>query len=120
MSRERRAYLDALGFVWEPHLSQWEEGFQHLQTYAKERGHCRVPFDYVSEDGFSLGAWVNTQRINETSMLPKRKARLNALGFVWVRHAWMHLALFGTTARLIMTKHLKEFAFKPGQSGNPN
>jgi hypothetical protein len=83
MSRERRAYLDALGFVWAPHVSQWEEGFQHLEMYAKKHGDCRVAFDYVSVGGFPLGSWVNTQRINEASISPERKARLNALDFIW-------------------------------------
>jgi hypothetical protein len=83
MSKERRAYLDALGFVWDPYASQWEEGFKHLQEYVGKEGDCRVAFDYVSPDGYPLGSWVNTQRISEASLSPERKSRLNALGFIW-------------------------------------
>jgi superfamily II DNA or RNA helicase len=90
MSQERRAYLDALGFVWEPYESQWEEGFKHLQEYVGKYEDCRVAFGYVSPDGYQLGAWVNTQRTNEASLSADRKSRLNALGFTWdaLTHKW--------------------------------
>ena len=43
MSPERKARLDALGFVWDAHGAKWEEGYQHLKAYVSEHGHCRVP-----------------------------------------------------------------------------
>jgi superfamily II DNA or RNA helicase len=84
MSSERKARLDALGFVWDPWMDQWEEGFGHLQAFVSEHGHCGVPDRHVTASGYRLGSWVHTQRrIGESRMSSKRKERLNALGFVW-------------------------------------
>ena len=45
-----------------PYADQWEEGFSRLQDYVERHGDARVPASYAV-DGYSLGAWVNTQRI---------------------------------------------------------
>jgi hypothetical protein len=34
--------LDSLGFSWDPHGEQWEEGFAALQKFHQREGHCRV------------------------------------------------------------------------------
>lgn len=81
MSGEQRSRLDALGFVWDPFTAQWEEGFQHLQAFVNEHGHCRVTHKYVTTGGFRLGAWANGQRYKSVSA--ERRARLDVLGFVW-------------------------------------
>jgi helicase associated protein len=83
MLAERRARLDALGFTLDPHTAHWEEGFQHLQVYANEHGHCRVPYGHVTANGYRLGQWVQSQRNKKASISAERKARLDALGFVW-------------------------------------
>jgi hypothetical protein len=83
MPADRKARLDALGFVWDPLTDQWEEGFQHLQAYAKEHGHCRVRSDHVMADEYRLGKWVTVQRTRGDRMPADRKARLDALGFNW-------------------------------------
>jgi hypothetical protein len=85
MPAERRARLDALGFVWDQLSAQWDEGFKHLEAFAKEQGHCRVPRDFVTADGHRLGLWVMVQRRQEDRISADRKARLDALGFVWSR-----------------------------------
>jgi superfamily II DNA or RNA helicase len=83
MRAERKARLDALGFIWDPNEALWEEGFEYLRAYVNEHGHCRVPAKHLTADGYPLGRWVNTQRVQEGRMSPERKARLNAFGFVW-------------------------------------
>ena len=82
MSDERRQRLNALGFVWDPFETDWEEGFRYLTQYKVREGHCRVPARY-SENGFKLGHWVNYQRSCEASISDERRQRLDALGFVW-------------------------------------
>ena len=82
LSNERKARLDALGFVWDVLSSQWEEGFEHLKDFEKMNGHCRVPQTFKSPDGFRLGAWLNRQRQLE-NMPPQQKAKLEMLGVVW-------------------------------------
>ena len=82
MSRERLRRLDALGFVWDPHDTQWEEGFGFLQKFHQRKGHCRVPVTHC-EKGYRLGRWVVKQRQGRDTMAPQRRQRLDALGFVW-------------------------------------
>jgi hypothetical protein len=83
LSPEQIEILDALGFDWDPITTQWEEGFEHLQAYVRECKDCCVPPRYKSPDGYRLGGWVMEQRYNRDSRSPKRKARLDALGFDW-------------------------------------
>ncbi len=84
MLPDRRARLDALGFVWDPFATQWEEGFHSLDRYRQERGHCLLPKSYRDPAaGYRLGQWVSKQRVGKETMLPDRRERLDALGFVW-------------------------------------
>src|SRR6476660_5259475 len=74
--------------IWDPFTAQWEVGFEHLQAYVKEHKNCRVPNDYKSPDGHSLGSWVSFQRArvqpqSKNKLSDERKARLDALGFFW-------------------------------------
>jgi Helicase associated domain len=83
VSAERKARLDALGFIWDALTSpQWEVGFEHLEAFVNERGHCRVPYSHISEDGYRSGQWISTQRTCHDSMLPERRSRLDALGYL--------------------------------------
>ena len=82
LSPERRARLDALGFVWDPFAAQWEEGFRFLQLFCQREGHCRVPISH-REQGYRLGQWVGMQRTGKDGMSPEHRQRLDALGFVW-------------------------------------
>jgi Helicase associated domain len=83
ISAERKARLNALGFIWDVLADQWEEGFQHLQAFVDERGHCRVPVSHIAADGYRLGQWVKVQRRRADRISAERKARLDALGFEW-------------------------------------
>ena len=38
----------------------WELMFDRLQTFRRERGHCRVPVRYAADRRF--GNWVSLQR----------------------------------------------------------
>jgi superfamily II DNA or RNA helicase len=82
LSSERLKRLTDLGFILDPIFEQWEEGFSHLVNFHKLEGHCKVSQSYVI-DGFNLGTWMGTQRINENNLSDERKKRLNDLGFIW-------------------------------------
>jgi Helicase associated domain len=82
LSEARRQQLDEVGFVWNPHEADWEEGLHHLITYKEREGHCRVPFNHM-EDGFRLGQWVRVQRRNADTLSAPRRQQLDELGFVW-------------------------------------
>jgi len=85
LSPERRQRLDALGFAWDILEAQWEEGFRFLEKFHQREGHCRVSHRH-REEGYLLGQWVGTQRQGKDTMLPERRERLDALGFVWKVH----------------------------------
>ena len=82
LSPERRQRLDALGFVWDAHASQWEEGFRALQSFYQREGHCRVPGLHREWD-YRLREWVHRQRVSKDIMSPECRQRLDTLGFEW-------------------------------------
>jgi hypothetical protein len=86
LDRTRR--LEALpGWSWsKTGKAVWGEHFADLKQYSEREGHSRVPFNYRTQDGFGLGQWVSTQRINfnKDRIAPDRRQRLEALpGWVW-------------------------------------
>ncbi|NCV23368.1 MAG: helicase, partial [Chloroflexi bacterium] len=62
----------------------WEFWFGLLEAYVAGKGHCRVPKDHVTGDGYRLGQWVGVQRTKRTTVPAERKSRLEALpGWTW-------------------------------------
>jgi hypothetical protein len=92
---ERRAELDALGFVWDDLERRWEEVYAALLAYQEVHGDLKVPQAFVvpSEEapwpeeawGMNLGVRVNKIRSQEHYVKdrPERRAELDALGFRW-------------------------------------
>ncbi len=89
MTDERIHKLNEIGFVWDVLNDVWNEMFQQLVEYKKERGDTLVPKSYT--DNPKLGTWVNKQRVQysyEQSGQPsqitdERIEKLNKIGFVW-------------------------------------
>ena len=105
LSPERRQRLETLGFLMarpraKKHFNQhlWDEMFRALQTFHQREGHCRVPRQH-REQGYPLGAWVKTQRYAKEMLLPERRERLDALGFVWSLQAKKSQALMAKSLR---------------------
>jgi superfamily II DNA or RNA helicase len=86
---DQKRQLDEIGFVWDPRIAMWEEGFSKLLQFKEAEGHCLVKKGYVLDD-YRLGGWVNVQRGKLDSMSPERKQRLDEIAFVWDTHlaAW--------------------------------
>jgi superfamily II DNA or RNA helicase len=85
LSTVRKQRLDDIGFEWDPHETDWAEGFRYLTIYKEREGHCRVPLKHM-ENGFRLGQWVRTQRGNADTLSAPRRQQLDELGFVWDPH----------------------------------
>jgi hypothetical protein len=83
LSQKQIQRLDQLGFIWDALKQRWEEGFKELSDYKKEKGDCLVPGLYKTENKYSLGRWVLTQKARERELTPEMVQRLNELGFVW-------------------------------------
>ena len=81
MPIEQKARLATLGFIWDPYAANWKEGFQHLQSFVREHGHCRVPQGYATADGYRLGVWVHNKRQHKDKVSEERKARLDEVGY---------------------------------------
>jgi len=82
---DRITRLEALeGWIWEVLDFKWEQGFSYLEAYVEQKGHALVPAVYKSEDGYSLGAWVNGKRTYKHKLTSKQIARLESIDcWVW-------------------------------------
>ena len=96
---ERRAELDALGFVWDDLERRWEEVYAALLAYQEVHGNLEVTRAFVvpSEAPWPEEAWgmkfgyrVNNIRSSGDYVKhhPERRAELDALGFRWNSLAW--------------------------------
>ncbi len=98
LSTTRIAELNALGMVWRSSHSSHSShssrayrvaghrtGVDHLRAYTAAQGHANVPRKFVTDDGFTLGVWVNSRRKDRKAgtLSATRIAELNALGMVW-------------------------------------
>ena len=70
LSDDRKAKLDALGFVWSLRSKRiddhWDGMFQQLLDYKHQHGDCLVPSRYSN---VKLGKWVETQRYEYTKLM---------------------------------------------------
>ncbi|NKV13049.1 hypothetical protein GS909_23345 [Rhodococcus hoagii] len=94
LTPERIAQLDALGFDWGATTNRgtfeqlrWANAIAHFTDYVAEHGHARVPHRFTCDDGFRLGLWVTSRRVDRRhsrpSLTPERITELDNLGFDW-------------------------------------
>lgn len=68
--------------------STWETYFLAAKTYFEEHGNLNVPKKHVTEDGLTLGVWIQTQRrVKRGSadgvLTDAQINRLESIGMVW-------------------------------------
>lgn len=91
MSLKRQRALRKLpGWTWKARTTKyrtaWLEAFHRLRGFVKAQRHSLVPGNYVTEDGYHLGAWVCNQRqaYKQGNLSTKQQQRLeNLKGWVW-------------------------------------
>lgn len=85
LSIEQVALLDSIGMQWNPFQQSWEEGYSYAKMFYEEFNHLLVPQELVYK-GFSLGKWINVQRVKKDKYrcgYPERIHRLEQIGMVW-------------------------------------
>lgn len=68
--------------------ASWDLMYTHAASYYKEHGNLEVPHRYKTEEGYSLGHWLHTQRKVKAgrqygTLGLDRIAQLDAIGMVW-------------------------------------
>ncbi len=72
------------GWVWSPVEARWNNGFLYLKKYVEEFGNASPKKDHITNDGFRLGAWVQTQRRKKNQLSEYRVKKLESLaGWLW-------------------------------------
>lgn len=114
--------LDEIGFDGGPYETYWEEGFHNLVVFKEREGHCRVPLSHDEANGFRLGQWVRSQRINRDDLSGERQQRLNKVGFSWDplldqwEEGFRHLAIYREReGHCRVPKRHEESGFKLGE-----
>ena len=89
LSPERQQRLNSLpGWDDYSHDVKWEKAFQHLVDYVKKHGNAKVERSYTTMDGYPLGTWAMTQRLEfkKKKLTEDRVNRLASLpGWDWDR-----------------------------------
>lgn len=68
--------------------ASWDLMYERAAEYYKRNKHLEIPYHYRTDDGYSLGRWILTQkcvRAGETSGVLSREriAKLDAIGMIW-------------------------------------
>jgi superfamily II DNA or RNA helicase len=68
-----------------PKSIEWRRGYTAAQRYHGQYKHLDAPQDYVDEQQFALGRWLDWQRhLKKAQALPtERQAALDELGMAW-------------------------------------
>ena len=68
--------------------ASWDLMYEKAKDYYVQHGNLEVPYQYKTQDGYSLGHWILTQkrvRAGEQfgTLTEERIAKLDAIGMVW-------------------------------------
>ena len=85
LTPERIALLESLnGWSWNTLTDKWKQAFEILKAYAEENDHASPSATFKTNNRFSLGEWVRSQRKNKDSLSPEFKSLLeNLKGWSW-------------------------------------
>lgn len=94
LTKEQVEQLDALGMIWDKNAYQWNCAYEQAASYYKEHGNLEVPYDYVTEENFALGNWIQNQRkiyagkkAGASSLSEEQIRKLEKLGMSWQKRS---------------------------------
>jgi len=92
-TQQEEALGELSGWVWNVQngrdkgtSKEWVKGLDRLREYVAREGHARVPWNYITNDNYRLGAWVLRQRIayrRGKLNAEQRKSLQKLVGWVW-------------------------------------
>ena len=87
LSQEQIDKLEAIGMKWNLEVSykSWDESYQLALEYFMEYGNLNIRTDYITEDGYNLGAWIYLQRKNysKEKLTDEQIDKLDMIGMIW-------------------------------------
>ncbi len=85
LSKEKVKLLESIGMVWDPFEAQWQENYGEAVKYYKENGDLLVPYNYTTDKGVKLGAWIRNQRdsYKKNHLSNDRLKLLKRIGMSW-------------------------------------
>lgn len=85
LTNEQNLKLASIGFYKMARTIMWEKGYSHLAAYYKKHKDTNMVYQYISPDGFPLGAWVHVQLQSYSlgRLSEQRINKLQSLGFVF-------------------------------------
>lgn len=77
--------LEELGLIWDPTEAMWAFSYERARAYYLEHGNLTVSSQYVTDDGFKLGAWISNQRTKykNSKLEDSRISMLEDIGMCW-------------------------------------
>ena len=128
LAPERAAKLEQLGFAFDNNtfVASWEHHYVELLQFKQRWGHCNVPTGCPSAGvSASFAAWIDWQRrsykTDSTSLRQERRARLDAVGFVWdMQQSWWNDTLAALVTHCMVNEQLlsSNAARQPGQNAD--
>ncbi|MBQ8076564.1 MAG: Helicase associated domain protein [Oscillospiraceae bacterium] len=98
LTQEQIARLDLIGMVWDAIEDSWNTGYQEAKTYYLQNHTLKIPAQYTTPSGFSLGVWISKQRVRlKKGQIPQDQIDLlNAIGMYWDVHSekWQEMYSF--------------------------
>jgi len=99
LDQEQRDLLAALGIeedqelaaaraaaAAKPKVSRGDRFQQHLAAlvaFVQREGHAKVPRTHKTDEGLSLGTWLNNQKARRDKLSEEQRGQLEALGVAW-------------------------------------
>ena len=92
--------------------ASWDIMYEKAKVYYEQYGDLEIPKDYYTEDGYSLGIWIDTQRrnyrgtaSNNVLLTQEQIDKLTAIGMRWQSAYEISWGMFFGSAKKYVDEH---------------